>query len=492
MLEFLKKEQNKTFTENGGLTNLSSESACLDLFFFAGASRNSSEKDIEKAVTRAYAEDPEKTMKIIFFARDVRGGLGERRFFRVAVNTLAFTVPESVKANIKYFAEYGRYDDLCELLDTPCEDEAIAEIDKRLVLDIKAMKNNKPVSLLAKWLPSVNASSEKTARLAKKLCKKLGMYEKSYRQTLSALRKYTDIIENRLREKDYSFDYEKQCSGAMFKYRKAFIRNDLERYKAFLDSVKNGSAKLNADTLYPYDIVRKALCEKKLSDTERKSLDISWKSLTSRANDEKNQNAIAVVDGSGSMTWGFDGNIRPIDAAISLGIFFAEHNTGAYANHFITFSSSPRLIEIKGRDIFEKVRYCASYNECSNTDLEKTFDLILRTAVNNHLKQKDMPARMYIISDMEFDVCAYGGNNLTMFEAQKKKFARCGYRLPDVIFWNVNSRGSHIPVTKTETGAALVSGNSPAVFDMIRSEEISPEKIMNDIIFSKRYECISA
>ena len=170
----------------------------------------------------------------------------------------------------------------------------------------------------------------------------------------------------------------------------------------------------------------------------------------------------------------------------------AEHNKGAFAGHFITFSRRPRLIGIKGNDIFGKVRYCSTFDECANTNLEATFDLILNTAVENHLSRSDIPSRMYIISDMEFDSCAEGGNSLPMFMAMKQKYAKHGYDLSEVVFWNVNSRSENIPVRMTDTGAALVSGSSPAVFDMVRSGEISPEKIMNDIISNERYARICA
>lgn len=489
MLKALKNTAD-TYTENGAVTYSTSGSDCLDLFFKAGAFRNADEDTIAKAVIRAYTEDPDKTMKIIFFARDVRGGLGERRFFRIAMKALTAIAPESVRANIENIAEYGRYDDLCVLLDTVCADDAAAVIKERLDADIAAMSEGKPVSLLAKWLPSVNASSAETVRMGRFLCRKLKMSERNYRRTLSALRKYTDIIENRLRVSDYSFDYSKQPSGAMFKYRLAFLRNDKERYTDFIGAVSRGEAKLNASTLYPYEVIRKTLGVMPTPD-ERASLDATWNSLTSHGNGEENANAIAVVDGSGSMTWGHS-SIRPIDAAISLGIYFAEHNKGAFGGHFITFSRHPRLVEVKGKDITEKARYCASFDECANTDIEATFDLILKTAVQNELAPADIPSRMYIISDMEFDVCAEGGNSLPMFAAMKQKFARYGYKLPDVIFWNVNSRSQNVPVKLSDTGAALVSGASPAIFDMVRSGEMSPEKIMNDILSSDRYKSIKA
>ncbi len=482
MLNFLKKETNLTYTENGALTHSSTGSCCLDLFFRAGAMRNAEEKQIARAVIEAYTENPSKTMKIIFYARDVRGGLGERKFFRTAMKTLSEFAPEAVKRNIPFFAEYGRFDDLFTLIGTKCEKEVVSEIKKQFNADINAMQKNEPVSLLAKWLPSINASSSETKLLGKFMAKSLNMSEKKYRQTLSALRKYTDIIENRLRVSDYTFDYSKQPSCAMFKYRKAFIRNDNTRYTDYLQSVQKGDVKLNTSALYPYEIVR--CCEDKKTDEEKMSLDTTWNSLPSYA--DNNENAIAVIDGSGSMTWGY-GDVRPIDVALSLGIYFAEHNKGKFANHFITFSQTPRLVEIKGKDIFEKVNYCRHFNEVANTNLEAVFGLILKTAVKNKLPQTEIPSKIYIISDMEFDCCIVGGNSIPLFNAMKKKYKNYGYRLPDVIFWNVNSRHSNMPVTMSETGTALISGFSPVVFDMAVSGEVTPLKVMENVISSERY-----
>lgn len=484
MLKFIKIESEKGYTENGGVTNVTSGSFCLDLFFRAGAMRNTSKEDIAAAVTRAYAEDPEKTVKIIFFARDVRGGLGERRFFRAAVEALCEFAPEAVKRNIPYFAEYGRFDDLCVLIGTSCENAAVEEIGRQLKEDIGLMQKGEPVSLLAKWLPSVNTSCAETRKMGKYLAKRLSMSEKEYRQTLSALRRHIDIIENRLRVYDYTFNYEVQPSCAMFKYRKAFLRNDEERYTDYLNRVINGKAKMNTSALYPYDIIRRCF-DKNISEKEALSLNTAWKSLPVFGG---SGNSIAVVDGSGSMTCCYNGNVRPIDVALSLGIYFAEHNKGIFKDHFITFSKTPRLVEIKGSGIVEKSRFCNTFNEVSNTNIEAVFDLILSAAVNNEVKQSQLPECIYIISDMEFDYCVESGNQLTVFEAMKSKYELFGYKLPQVVFWNVNSRQSgNLPVRMSQTGAALVSGCSPAIFDMAMSGDVRPEKVMENVVNSERY-----
>ena len=234
MLEALKKIFNQTYTENGAVTHVSTNSDCLDLFATVGALRSASDQEILARFIRAYTEDPDKAMKIIFFARDVRGGLGERRVFRTVMKYLASQAPESVRKNIEYFGEYGRYDDLLSLMGTSCEKEMLAYIAKQFAADMEALSAGENVSLLAKWLPSVNASNAETVAMAKKIARSMKMSDRDYRKAVSALRARIGIIENSLREMDYSFDYSKQPSKAMFKYRAAFMRNDRARYSEFI------------------------------------------------------------------------------------------------------------------------------------------------------------------------------------------------------------------------------------------------------------------
>lgn len=485
MLNFLKNEASQTETLNGATTYISSGKYCLDLFASVGASRNLDEKEIVKRFHRAFCEDKNLAMKILFYARDIRGGLGERKVFRTIIRNLPRTSRSALVKNIKYIPEYGRYDDLLEIIDTSCKKEVMTFIKEQLQKDIANIETDE-VSLLAKWLPSINATNTQTVKLGKRLAQCLNMSEKEYRQTLSKLRAKIKIIENNLREKDYSFDYSKQPSKAMFKYKKAFIRNDKERYEEFLNKVQFGAVKMNTGTLYPYDIARSIIRGGELSDEDKKSLDVTWNALPNYTKDE---NALVVVDGSGSMYWG--GNPQPIEVAQSLAVYFAERNTGLFKNHFITFSESPRLVEIKGDDIYNKIRFCIGFNECANTNIQKVFELILKTATKNKLSQKDMPETIYIISDMEFDSCTVDAN-LTNFEYIKRKFNDKGYKLPKLVFWNVNSWQQQVPVKENEQGVVLVSGCIPKIFEMVMDGETSPYKFMLDTINTERYERISA
>jgi hypothetical protein len=492
MLGLLKQEVNKTYTENSAVTYATTLSDCLDLFATIGALRREEDSKIVSRFMRAYAENPDIAMKTLFFARDVRGGLGERRVFRTILSWLANNQPASVRKNIARVGEYGRFDDLLSLLDTPCEPDALEYIKTRLDSDSVELENGGNVSLLAKWLPSVNASNAKTVKQAKRIARYLGMNDAAYRKLLVRLRARIRIIENNLRTGDYTFDYAKQPSKAMYKYRKAFLRNDGERYSAFMQRVSSGESKLHTGTLTPYDIIAPFFGDfgdfgdEEISGEERKVIDVTWNAQEDFTNGE---NALVVVDGSGSMYGG--GKPIPASVALSLGVYFAERNSGAFHNHFITFSEHPQLVEIKGGDILEKIRYCYDFNEVANTNIQKVFELVLNTAVKNNLPQSDLPSTLYFISDMEFDSCTEDAA-LTNFEYARSLFEQHGYFLPRVVFWNVDSRNRQQPVTQNEQGVALVSGCTPRVFSMLMSGTLSPYAYMMKILGAERYDGIAA
>ncbi len=496
MLEYLKNEANKTYTENGAVTNRSTGKDCLDLFATVGALRRESDQEIEERFMRAYTENPDVAMKILFFARDVRGGLGERRVFRCILRWLAKNEPKSLLRNLGRVAEYGRWDDLLVLLDTSCGKETAALLKEQFEADLSAQDNGGEVSLLGKWLPSVNASNDDAVRLAKKLAKAFGLTERDYRKALVRLRERIRILENNLRERDYTFDYSKQPSRAMFKYRRAFFRNDRERYTEFLEKVEKGEAKLHTGTLLPYELVDPYLYEngmwtdhcylETLTDEEKQVLNTTWNALPDFASDE---NALAVVDTSGSMYC--VSNPKPASVALSLGLYFAERAKGPYRNHFIEFSEHPELIEIKGETFADRLRYIASFNEVANTNIEAVFQLILDAAVKNSVPQSDLPEKLYIISDMEFDCCVFN-SSLTNFENAKRKFEAAGYRLPQIVFWNVAGRNRQQPVTANEQGVALVSGCSPRIFSMVMDGTLNPYDFMLSVVNSERYAPIAA
>ena len=493
MLEYLKQAANTAQTENGARTYASTGADCLDLFATIGALRSAPEEEILRRFDRAWAEDPTLALRILFYARDVRGGLGERRAARVILRHLAHIAPETVRRYLPLLPEYGRWDDLLVLLDSPCEADAVRLIRTQLDADVRAMDAGKPVSLCAKWLPSVNASKPETVAQGKRLARLLGGSDADYRRLLTALRRHIKIIENPLRERDYTFDYEKQPAKAMFKYRKAFWRNDAERYGKFLEDVRAGRAKLHAGTLYPYELVESCIDGtfysfgglsthmRELSPEEQETLNTTWNALPSYA---CSGDALAVVDTSGSMYNGM--HPLPAAVALSLGLYLGERNKGRFGGHFIEFSGSPKLVEIKGQTFCDRLRYVASFNVIANTNIAAVFNLLLMTALTNGLPQKELPSRLIIISDMEFDTAADGAD-LTNFEQARQNYARAGYRLPEIVFWNVASRALQLPVTKNERGVTLVSGCTPRIFEMLMDGRLSPEEYMLETLNGERY-----
>lgn len=487
--------KNETTTTNGAVAFNSSLDKVLDFFALSGNMRHTKEEEIVAQFQKAYNEDKDMALKCLFYARDIRGGLGERRTFRTISKWLANNDPKTYSKLIPLIAEYGRWDDVFDLIDTKCLPSVIETCVAQLVKDI----DGNEVSLMAKWMPSLNTSSSETRRKAKMLCSELGLSYKPYRKLLVNLRKKIKIIENNLRESDYSFEYDKQPSKAMMKYRKAFIRNDVERYQDFLSSVEKGEKKLNTATLNPYDIVGKIIDnsshwysrnqECSLSAEERRALDVSWKQLEDYTGCE---NALVVLDGSGSMYSCKYSCNKPSPAAVaqSLAVYYAERNTGAFKNHFITFSETPKLVQIKGRDITKKVLNNMKYDECANTNIAAVFDLLLKTAKRNGLTEADMPKKLYIVSDMQFDYMT-DHSDLSAFEYAKKKYDEAGFELPQIVFWNVNTCNNiQVPVTKNEQGCALVSGFSSQIFSMLKDDILSPLDYMNKVLSQERYSTI--
>ena len=481
VFEAIKEQLNATHTENGDLAYKSSGSACLDFFSLCGGMRRNL-SDLEKLFAKAYGENPVLAIKILFYMRNIRGGLGERNGFRVLLKELAEFYPETARRIVYAIPEYGRWDDLLVLLDTPVKDEAVALIKNQLEKDRNAI-GSEGVSLLGKWLPSINTSSKESVASARVLMAALGMKAVEYRKLCSALRKEIKILEDNLRRKDYTFDYSNQPSQAMHRYRKAFLRNDGERYNAFLKKVveqaeklargeeipDDEKVKLNVKTLYPYQLVApfiNACGVNRLTAEEELPLEAGWKSLDRSQFDSR---TIVVRDGSGSM-YG-SGDFAAINIASSLALLFAEQLGGAYRNSFITFSSEPRLVQIpeKADTLKKKLNYVSKFNDCSNTDIGKVYDLILKVAKKGRVPKEEMIERILIISDMEFDACAEGAST---FEHYKSKFEKAGYELPEIVFWNVEARHAHLPVTMNEKGVKLVSGASANIFANVVSGDL--------------------
>lgn len=478
-------------TENGAVGYRTAGKKLLDLNFAVASMRSMPEQAIVNKFMDAYYENPVLAMKWLFYSRDIRGGLGERRLFRVVMKHLAQDKPEVVKAVFKFAPEYGRYDDLWCLLDTPVKNNVLDIVAAQFSNDCVKMGTGS-ISLLAKWLPSENASSNETKRYAKIIRTHLEMTPRSYRQLLSKMRRYIDVVERKMSAKQWGeINYEAVPSRANLIYNDAFLRNDEERRRAYLGALEKGETKINASTLFPHDIVNKytsgGRCTRQLDAT----LEGLWKALPDTVKGA--DNTIVVADGSGSMTIGIGGsNVSALDVANALAIYFAERSSGEFKDKYITFSDRPQLVDFSNaKTLKDKIQIAHRHNEVANTNIEATFDLILNTAVSNNMSQEDMPKNVLVISDMEFDGCVRGrtGNlvNKTLFSVIAQKYADHGYKLPRLVFWNVNSRTGTIPVKENDLGVALVSGFSPNVVKMVMSNELDPFKCLLDQLNTERY-----
>lgn len=481
-----------TYTENGALAYATTGKALMDLNFAVASLRNESEERIARRFVQAFYEDKMLALKWLFFLRDVRGGLGERRSFRVILQNLIQSDAIDVDKMIELVAEYGRFDDLLCLLDTSAEDRTLAFIKRQLETDMKAMIEKKSVSLCAKWMPSNNTSSEESRQQAKKLQQYLGLTAKEYRQMLADLRAYLKVVEVQMSANQWGeISYEAVPSRANLLYRNAFVQHDEERRNAFLNAVTNGKKQIHAGVLMPHEIVAKYVdfhgWRYNLGEVDE-ALEALWQHLDDTV--QGADNVLCVVDGSGSMLCPVGvGNITALHVSNALGIYFAERMQGAYHNKYITFSSKPSYVDISQcKTLREKLELAFSHNDCSNTNIQATFELILQTALQNSLHQEELPQTVLIISDMEFDSATYGHNNVTLFENLQRRFAAYGYKMPKLVFWNVNSRTNAIPVKENELGVGLVSGFSVNVCNMVLSNELDPFVALKRTLNSERYK----
>jgi hypothetical protein len=475
---------NGASTANGAKSNASTLDACVNFFGVSAALRTRSEADVIDLFSKSFYQDRLIALKTLFYTRDVREGQGERKTSRVILRWLANHYTDVLVKNIDNIVLFGRWDDLYELVGTKAEDAAFKAILIQLKTDIDNFNQQKPVSLLAKWLKSVNTSSKASCELGYKTAEKLGLNPKQYRKTLSSLRKYIDVLETKLSSKNYSeIDYEKVPSKASLLYRKAFNKRDGERYRAFLGAVEKGEAKINASVLYPYEIIRPIEQGHESDSVALQTLDLQWKNQPNWLADNPHM-GLVVCDTSGSMSG------QPILVSLSLAIYFAERNVGPFQNTFITFSQHPTLQHITGQTIAEKVRSLSRTGWDMNTNLQATFDLILTTALKNKVAQKDMPTTLYIVSDMAFD-SACGTNAYTNFEVIAKKYESAGYRIPNIVFWNVNATNKDFPVTVNDRGTCLVSGCSPSILKSVLSAKtFTPADIMLETLNKPRYNTV--
>jgi len=459
LMEQMKK--NDTFTENGMPTNSSSFSACLDFFAVAGSCRTWTDEQIIATFSKAMAENPLVALRTLFFARDVRGGMGERRVFGVCSKYLDDTMKyrEHLYANLDLIPEYGRWKDVFYL-----------RSPKVLSLISKGLEEGN--GLLAKWLPRKGPFAEKVRKF-------LGLTPKEYRQKIVAMSK---VVEQQMCKKDWSgINYEHVPSLAMNKYRKAFSRNDGERFGSFINQVKTGEKKIHAGDLFPYQLYQ---AYRRYENKD--AVESQWNSLPNFLKDNIKK-ILPVCDTSGSMFCG--GNPSPIDVSVSLGVYISERNEGVFKDGFVTFSNKPRLQILKG-SFYDRCRQLEKADWEMSTDIEAVFDLVLNSAKRGNVPEEHMPDTILIISDMQFNGCVEYPSDSAL-DMIKRKYEKSGYKIPSVVFWNVNARVGKMPVSYNDKGVCIVSGCTPAIFTSVLSGDIvNPEKIMLNTISSPRYSMI--
>lgn len=472
-MDDLEIETSTTPTENGGRALSTTGDKLLNLFAVLGALRTRPTDVIDK-FDAAFRENADLATKMAFYGRDVRGGLGERAVGRLMLRELALLYPEIVVANFKNIVKFGRYDDLFVFFDTSVETDMIEFIKMQLVSDYKCMKSNQHVSLLAKWMPSINASSEHTKALAHRFVKALNTTPRDYRKTLSALRKYIDVTEVKMSANKWTdIDYKAVPSNAMSNYGSAFARHDYEGFNRYMDAVKSGDVKINAATLYPYNVIETMYGNRDVAEAQ-------WKALPNYV--EGDNNFLIMADVSGSMMG------RPMATSVGLAIYFAERNHGAFANKFMTFTDIPRIVDVTGNDLFDK--YCSVTDHVGyNTNLEAAFDAILSTAVRTKCPQEDLPKALVIISDLEIDY--WNGGALTFTEEMRNRFADAGYEMPKLVYWNVDSRKDTFLASKNDPNTILVSGQSASTFkNLIKGIDLSAYEIMVQTLDDPHYDCV--
>jgi len=488
LLKAMKTEYNYDYTENGGITHSTTFNKVLDMFAMGGAMRQRPDEDIIRMFKQAYEENATMALRCLFYLRDVRGGQGERRFFRICFKWLAKENPEEVEAIINKVAEYGRWDDLFELFNTPCESSMMGYI-------AWAIMNNKD-HLLYKWMPSINASSRSTKERGRKFASELGMSERQYRKMLSEGRKACHLVETLMSQNQWDqIAFDKLPSRAGILYKNAFMRREETRAR-YADFMSSKTSKVNASVLYPVDIAHQIFHSYHPNIVERNAWQKYWDALPNYYGD-KEEPGIAVVDVSGSMSG------VPMEAAVSMGAYIAERGKGPFQNHFITFSGNPQLVEFTGVDICDKIQRAIRADWGMNTNIEAVFDMLLDTGIRNHVAAEDMPKTIYIFSDMEFDACITAGTRTitndywsrtanclnrgqidTVIEAQIRKWKKAGYKAPRVIFWNLRSSHNNIPAIGE--GFSYVSGFSPVMIENILSGK-DGVSLMLDKLNSDRY-----
>jgi hypothetical protein len=449
-------------TENGMKTFDSSKNALVDLFFMIGASRG---KDLSKQFTTALKQDETLALRLLMWARDVRGGAGERDVVRTILLALEKNYPEALDRVLPHLAEFGRWDDLLIFKTQPVKAKCFTMIG-----DALRAKNG----LAAKWMP-------RQGPLAVEIRNFFGMSPKFYRKSLVEMSK--TVEQNMCANTWDEINYSHVPSLASARYQKAFKKHDPVGYEAYKAKLTTGEAKVNANAVYPYDVIKS-----RRFGGDDTVIQAQWDALPNFIGDEL---VLPVVDVSGSMSCPVGGNknLTCMDVSVSLGLYLADKNKGPFKDMFLTFSDKPKLQVLKG-NLLDKLNQLQTADWGMSTNLHAAFQCILDYAVKGKVDANDMPKYILVMSDMEFNHCAkYDDSAMQMIE---RKFAEAGYVVPNIVFWNLNARQDNVPVKHDKRGVALVSGFSPSIMtSILAADELDPASVMMATLNSPRYAVIA-
>jgi hypothetical protein len=473
-------------TENGAVAFNTTKSPLLDMFGVVGSLRSRNAADIQLMYRNALADDFRLAVKMAFYARNVRGGLGERDTARVMFKYLAQNYPELMGANLDLIPYFGRWDDLYELIDTPVARDVWALIRKQLVYDLEAYKANQPISLMAKWLKSANGEKE-TRILGIRTARALNLSERSYRKILSTLRQYLKVTEHQMSENDWlNINYEAVPSYAMKRYRKAFKRHDENGFVKYLEGLKKGTKKVNAATLFPYDLTLGYLVGRYREDP---IVEAQWKALPNYI--KEGENIIVMADVSGSM---MSSAGRPMATSIGLAIYFAQRNVGAYQNLYMTFTDRPTMVAINpNNSLYLNVKKVKTTGVGFSTDLKAAFRKVLEVAVVNKISPNEMPKAILVISDMEINAYMRGNNDYywSFLDSVEAEFHRYGYEMPKIVLWNCEARQDTFLAQMDNPKVQFYSGNSAATFrDVLQNLGYNAREAMEQTLNNPIYDSI--
>lgn len=452
--KFVKAVSSLGTTENGALTYTTSSSGLVD-YFFSGAVRN---KDSSMELfAKAFKDDKTIAIKLAFYLRDARNGQGKRDVIKGVIEYLNAYEPNTLQKILPYIPLVGRWKDVFEY--AYMYNQSTLEVLKTMI--IAGMSDDFQKGLVGKWLPREKDSKGN----AKVITKLLELSEREYRKISVAL---SNTVEQKMCAKEWnSIDFSKLPSRAAKIYQKAFERNAPEAYAEYVASLVEGEAKVNANTLYPHDLVVGIRRHQGNKDV----MNAQWDALPDYMSGTEFKNILPVIDTSSSMNSSAYGNITAMDVSISIGIYLSTRNKGEFKNLWCNFDTKPQLKTITGNTLSEYINSLDYNNWGGNTNIQAVFDLILNRAVSCNVPEEDMPQAIVIVSDMEFDYAVSGRTN---FEVIKRKYSNSGYKMPVLVFWNACSRNSNVPVSSNEDGVILIGGYSPVIMKNVLESGFKP------------------